>query len=254
MKLLRTLQQEWAFYRSLYKQEIGTEMCQKLIEKREFAKLRKVFKVRWLPDDLWKKLLDCADDKTIKCYLAYYLFPSQVCMLLKFSDDDLKRINMNNWVERKLAHWGITKNDYILLADHASGKLQNKMRNLRKIVKKFNYFLADSYLLWMSPINMYFENDINFHNLRLSQRVCLFAYEKAPKLINEMLFDDTEAEELISLNSETLVDTWLSANLVREKVLQLRKTLRKIAKPYLSDKTKKLLLEKGCDLAKYNLL
>lgn len=46
MKLLRTLQQEWAFYRSLYKQEIGTEMCQKLIEKREFAKLRKVFKVR----------------------------------------------------------------------------------------------------------------------------------------------------------------------------------------------------------------
>ncbi len=257
MKLLENLKQEVCFWRCLYKRQISTQMCADLIEKRQFFKLRQVFRVRWLPDDLWRKLLDCGNAKTVKRYLLYYDYASQVRDVLKLSEEKLKKLKLEKWIDEKVKGLGLEKKDFIFLVEHTSIKLQTSMLFLRKSVMQLNLSLEASFY----PPQIHCPTDVwldmlgNFRMLIWEKNVFLLGVNEVILLLNKMVLDEDEAQELISCGLTGLIEAWLGASLLREKVIQRldKQGFAFDARPYLSESNKQLLLRKGWNLKDYHL-
>lgn len=257
MKLFENLKQEVCFWRCLYKHQIGTQMCADLIEKRQFFKLRQVFSVRWLPDDLWRKLLESGNAKTIKRYLLYYDYASQVKDVLKLSDDELKKLKLKSWLGEKLNVSGLDKSDYLFLLENTSLKLQAAMLFLRKSALQLNRYLEISFYppLIHCPTDVWLDMLGNFRMMIWEKNVFLLGTNEVILLLNKMVLDEDEALELIDRGSTGLIEAWLGANLLREKVIQRldKQGFAFEVRPYLSESNKQLLLQKGWNLKDYHL-
>lgn len=267
MKLLKKLEKELCFYYNLQERRLQINDFEELIDEREFFKLRLVFKFRRLPNYLWLKLLDCGDAKTIHAYLDRYDYPSQVSMVLRLSDERLKQLKLQDWVEEKLQSVGLAKNDYIFFAEHASSFLYRAIRFLRKSVIELNHLLvlvgnsplvsspsAFSRLL-RYPCDLWDGGGCVWTYIDWQSEVAFLTNEKAPELINQMLLTEEEALELVNLGSDSLIDAWLSSNLLRDRVITYldKQGIVFTVIPYLSDKVRSVLLQKKWDLVKYKL-
>ncbi len=257
MELLGKLRQEVCFWRCLYQHQISTQMCADLIEKRKFFKLRQVFRIRCLPDDLWRKLLECGDGKTINRYLLYYDYASQVGDVLRLPEQQARRLRLRRWIQHKLIASGLDKNDYLFLIDCASFKLQTNLLFVRQAVLRLNHYLhAFSY----TPI-VHYPSDIwadikgNCQMMMWKKEDLLFCPSEIITMLNKMVLDEDDVQELIKLDSHGLIDAWLSANRLREKVIQYldKQGLAFEAKPYVSAKQKQILEQKGWNLSVYQL-
>ena len=255
MKLFEKLKQEVCFWRCLCKRQISTQMCANLVDKRQYFKLRQVFRVRWLPDDLWRKLLDCGNAKTVKRYLLYYDYASQVRDVLKLSEEKVKKLKLEKWIDEKVKGLGLEKKDFIFLIEHTSTKLQTSMLFLRKSVMQLNLSLEASFY----PPQIHCPTDVwldmlgNFRMMIWEKNVFLLGVNEVILLINKMVLD--EGLELINHGATGLIDAWLSANLLREKVVQRldKQGFAFEARSYLSESNKQLLLRKGWNLKDYHL-
>lgn len=257
MKLLERLKKEVCFYYNLQARHLQIKDYEELIDGQEFFKLRLVFKFRRLPNYLWLKLLDCGDAKTILAYLQRYDYPSQVSMVMKLSDERIKELKLNTWIEGKLQSIGLVKKNYIFLADHASSFLYRAMLFLRKSVVQLNQYLETSYRSQyvLCPADLWSDLVENFQMIMFEKDMFLLKSEEAILLIDKMLLENDEAEELIKLDSKDIIDAWLSANILREKVIQRldKQGFAFEARPYLSDENKQLLLQNGWNLKDYHL-
>ena len=202
-------------------------------------------------------MLDGADAKTVKRYLQRYSYPSQLAMVMKLSDERLQQLRLGNWVRGKLNSLGLEKGDYIFLAEHASYNLYGAMMFLRKAVLELNRLLTavDCSPLFTYPHDLWDGGGNDLTPINWEQELRNMTYQVAPEIINKMVLTEDEAIELVNLGSNSLIDAWLGANILREKAITYldKKGIAFDAKAFVSDNIRRILRAKNINLSQYDL-